>query len=215
MRDKDDGGAALGVDAAYQLHYPAPGHGVQRAGRLVRKQDPAARHQRPRDRHALLLTAGKLGYLLARLVGQTHEFKRVLREALHLRRSRTGKVKRQHDVEEHVFLCYQRKILYDKAYLAVADGGKPPVSHLFHRLPVEQIAARVKAVQTAYDIKKRGLARAGASLDTDELAVAYFQADILQRVKTAPARFVVFVEMFYFYHDIRPSCVRRAILLPA
>ena len=52
-----------------------------------RKQDPAARHQRPCDRHALLLTAGKLGYLLARLVGQTHELKRVLREALHLRRS--------------------------------------------------------------------------------------------------------------------------------
>ena len=47
------------------------GAAVERAGRLVGKQDMRIVDQCPRDRHALLLAAGKLGRLVPGPLGET------------------------------------------------------------------------------------------------------------------------------------------------
>ncbi|GEM_PF-4131188 len=56
MRDDDDRVALL-VHGAQQFHHVFAALAVERAGRLVGKDDAPAIHERPRDGNALLLAA--------------------------------------------------------------------------------------------------------------------------------------------------------------
>ena len=56
----DDDGMALVVHLPQRRHHFLAALAVERAGRLVGQNDLAAVHQRPGDRHALLLAAGEL-----------------------------------------------------------------------------------------------------------------------------------------------------------
>jgi hypothetical protein len=57
---REQDGRARGVDGAEQLEDAVRGALVEVARRLVRQHDQRIVHERPRDRHALLLAAGQL-----------------------------------------------------------------------------------------------------------------------------------------------------------
>ena len=61
------------VDAIEQAHDADRRRRVEVSGRLVGEQDQRTVHERARDRHALLLTAGELGREVVRLLRQTDE----------------------------------------------------------------------------------------------------------------------------------------------
>ena len=60
VRDDDHRPVRLHRHAPQQFHHGLPRVGVERRGRLVADQQPRLVDQRPGDRHALLLPAGKL-----------------------------------------------------------------------------------------------------------------------------------------------------------
>ena len=60
VRDQDHCLSMILVETLEQLHDLDAGPAVQRAGRLVSKQNGWLVDDRPRDRHALLLSTGKL-----------------------------------------------------------------------------------------------------------------------------------------------------------
>ena len=60
MGDEDDGGAPLGGQRRQQLDDRIAARGVERAGRLVGKDQAALADEGPGDRDALLLTAGEV-----------------------------------------------------------------------------------------------------------------------------------------------------------
>ena len=160
MGNDDDRVATL-VHAAQERHDFVAALAVERAGRLVRKNDPAAIHQRPGDGDTLLLTAGKLVGTMIEPVAKLQRAKQRLCPVMPVARRRARIDRRDLDV----FLRAGRRdeivALEDEAERAPAQSGKFVGFKAGNMFAVEQIIAARRLVETAENIHQRRLARAG------------------------------------------------------
>ena len=111
----------VAVQPLEDRHDLEAGPRVERAGRLVGQDDPRVVHQRPRDRHALLLPAGELARLVVLASGQADRAQRLQRPLAALAAGVVGVQQRQLDVLRRAGARQQVELLEDEPDLPVAD----------------------------------------------------------------------------------------------
>ena len=122
-------GLAVGVDGvAEQLQHLGARPGVEVAGGLVGEDDARAAHQRPGDRHALLLAAGELVGLVAR-AGRARPTVAITWSNHAWSGLRAGDGQRERDVLLGGQRRHQVERLEDEADLVAAQQGELLVVH--------------------------------------------------------------------------------------
>ena len=170
MRDHDD--ELIPGYLLEDIHDLHGGLGVERAGRLVGKQDIRIVHKRAGDGDALHLAAGHLVGLFIHLIAETHALKRPDRALAALALAHTRERERQLHVAQYRLVRNEVIALEDKADGVVAVAVPVGVGKVLRRLAVDdEIAARI-VVETADDVEQRRLAAARMAEDGDKLALA-------------------------------------------
>ena len=118
MRNDDDRDAGFAVDVADEFQDGSGRFRIQRAGGFIAQQHVRVRSQRPRDRDALLLTAGELGGIGFGFIGKADRCEQRQGFLLCLRFFHTGQAQRQHDIVQAVFLHQQIERLENHRNLA-------------------------------------------------------------------------------------------------
>lgn len=166
---------------------------VEISRRFVRQNDGRVVDERTRNRHALLLTAGKLVRIGFHLVQQTdfaQHFRRT-RQTLLFRHARVAQ--RECHVFRHGVGGKKVEGLEDVAEGLEAQIGFCLVGEVADVLPVESIAAFGEVIQQTDDVEQRRFAAAGFAGDGDKLALLNGQCDAGQRVDGAFALSVDFL----------------------
>ena len=149
---------------------------VQRAGRLVAKDDLRVLRQRARNGNALLLAAGELRRKVVHAPLEPHVLQ-------HLRRVQT--VPADFRRQLHVFQC--RQVLHQivklehEAHVRAAIVRQLPRVQRTDFAPVQQNRALRRRVHAAEDVQKRRLARSARPDDHAQLALFHGKADVIQR----------------------------------
>ena len=148
MGDEDQRGAVLAVERKQQVGNPVAGFTVKVAGRLIGKQHLRAAVKRAGQRHALLLTAGKLGGKMVETFPQTELFQQRLRMRAAFTAVFTAQQRRKLDVFQGVQGWDQHKGLKDKTNVTRAQRGPRLFIKLMQRLPDKVDLAAAAVVQT-------------------------------------------------------------------
>ena len=210
VRDHDDE-PRLG-DLFEKVHDLDAGRAVERAGRLVGKNDLGVVDQRTRDRNALHLTAGKLIGQLLDLLGKPDLCESFSRTPVALGAADAGQRQSHRDVVQNGHVRNEVVTLKDKTYPEVAVCVPIDVLVDLGRHAVDQQIARRIAVETADDVEERGLAAARLSQHGHEFGVAEFEVDALERADDAVAHGIVFGDVTKFEHKYLPFSCRTSIL---
>ena len=128
VRDDDHGRAILGQFAHHGEDFVGQ-LGIQRRGGLVEQQHLRLHRERPCDRHALLLSAGKSRGIHVGLVFQVHPAQTLLAELLRfLARQTAHAPRRLDDVAQHSHVRPQVELLEHEAQVAphAIDLGQRP-----------------------------------------------------------------------------------------
>ena len=181
VRDDHDRGA-FAVQFLEQRHQLDRGAAVERAGRLVGEQHFRVVDERPRDRDALLLSAGKLRRPVMHAVAKAHT--RAGRSTRGDRRSGcpAGIDHRQFDIAERVEPVEQMELLEHEADLAVAHGRERVAAEPATVVAVEPVGARGRPVEAADDIHEGRFAGARRAHHGDEIAGVDAERDVVQRL---------------------------------
>ena len=161
---------------------------IHRAGGLVRKHHLGPVHQRPRNRHALLLAARHLAGMMAGAMRQAQRRKQFPGSRPPRAPAYSGVNGGHLDIflgrghaQQVVVLEHEAECFAPQAGPAIgAEGVKRPA-------PVE-IFACARPVETADQIHQRGFAGARRTHHRHELAGVNFQRDVLERVHFGAAR---------------------------
>ena len=158
--------------------------GIKGRGRLVEQHDRRIHAQRPRDRHPLLLTAGKLSGILVRLLGDVHPLEIAHGDGLgllarHLAYPDRGKgqVLEDGQVREQV------EVLEHHADLAADALDVAQVAGQFGA--VDHDASALVFLQPVDATDQGRLARSRRAADDDAFALADFEVDVLQHMEVA------------------------------
>ena len=184
QKDRD---AHVLVDMHEVLHDLFGRDRVERRDRLVGKDDLRVLRERARERHALLLAAGELVGAHIRLIENAHLVQRFQRLELVLFAERA----QQHTPEGHIRHAGGEHILdHSRARDQIerlehhADAPAELPQRLAgkgaHIRAVHRQRAGGDPVHAVHRPQQRGLARAGAADDGDELAVLNGQVHIVQ-----------------------------------
>jgi hypothetical protein len=156
-----------------------PHLGVERGQGLVQKQEARRGGDRPGQRDALLLAAGKLGRILVALFGQAHQLQQLGDPSLDLGLGRLAVLQAVGDVlldrqvgEERVGLEHDAEIA-----LRGRQGGDVLAGLLDHAAGLN--------VQAGDGPQQSGLAAARRPQKTNELALVDLQGNVLERGKGA------------------------------
>ena len=193
MRDDDHGHFFL-REITDDLEHLAGQLGVERAGRLVEKEDVGPQRQRAGDGDALLLSAGELAGIGVRLVRKAHLFEQGERQLTHL-----AALALLHD-ERRIRHVFEHRVVREKVELLEHQpeaAFDPPQRSLVrvdalslrvHRrgevVPVGERAAvhRFKQRRAA---QQRGFAAAAGADDRDGLALAHGEGNALEHLQRA------------------------------
>ena len=150
-----------------------------------------------RDRHPLLLTAGKLGREVFHAVSQPHQLQRLPGALAAFFLADLCVERGQFDIFQRRGARQQVESLENEADLAIANRRQLFLAQLGNRDSFKQIASGSGLVQTAQDVHERGFAAATGAHDRDELALldAYIYA--AQRVNFGFAQVVILVHVLY------------------
>ena len=154
---------------------------VERAERLVEQQDVGLEDDRTRQRHALLLAAGKLRRPAILQALQPHQLQRFERLAARGRAVDLAHAERKQHVLQHRHVREQR----------VGLEHQPDVALLRRRFgdvaAADEDAARGRPVEAGDQRQQRRLARAARPQDGDELALRHREIDLVRRRDRAVA----------------------------
>ncbi len=145
------------ADKVHDLH--ARG-GVERARRLVGKQNFRFVHERTRDCHALALSAGELVRALVVLTRKPHAVERFFSPLGAFRFAHARDRQREFDVAQHGLVRDKIVTLKNKADAVVAVNVPVAVAELPRAYAVDADVARSVLIQPADNIEKRGFAAA-------------------------------------------------------
>jgi len=158
-----------------QFHDLRAGRAIKVAGRFVGQNQGRIGNERTRQRHALLLAAGKFKRHVAGAVGQPHLIKQRQRALAYLtaREVRHTGHGRKHDVLGHVHLGKQVVRLEDETDLSGAQRGAAALRERIERLAIDTHLARVGPVKPTQNMQQRAFARTAAADDGDALALGH------------------------------------------
>ncbi|MNP13806.1 hypothetical protein D3C76_1061020 [compost metagenome] len=152
---------------------------VQRRQWLVEQQKFRLEHQRPGNRHALLLAAGHLGGFLVHVCTEADHFKDVLDPAIAFFNGDFADAQRVGHVVGHAHVREQRITLEHHAVVPLLGGAPDDVDALLHQL------ARGRAEETGQNHQQGGFARAGRTQQGKKFTLANVEIDVIQRRETA------------------------------
>jgi hypothetical protein len=158
--------------------------GVQVRQRLVAQQQARLAHQRPRQRHALLLSARQGMRVAPGQLAQTHLAEHVPRAFA--RRPAPEPVQRQRHVVQRGEVGPQRIVLEHHAELALL-GRQPGAASGVHHSAAQAHRAAVQALQPRHQAQQGGLARAGGPEQTEDFSGLQLQAHMVQGGRCAVA----------------------------
>jgi hypothetical protein len=176
---EDHGLAGLLPDARELCLHQAAGLPIQRAERFVHQQHAGIEGERARDRGALLHAAGKLGGIAVLEAGEADEIDERLCAGFALGARQALALQAVEHVFAHRLPRKQREMLEHDA--AVGAGTA-------YRRAVHQDCPGLDRQEAADEIEQGRLAAAGRAQQRQELALANFQRDVLQRQHLAPHR---------------------------
>ena len=155
MRDEHDGNAQRLLQMLdFNLH-PLPQLLVQRAKRFVHQYEFRLKHQRARQRHALLLATRELRGFTVFETLQPHHGQRLGHPCLRRCPTHAAIAQRERDVLGDVHVRKQRVILEHEADIALFRRQR------LHRLAVEQNMPGGGPLEAAQHHQRGGLARPG------------------------------------------------------
>ena len=201
---QQNGDVVLLVDADKVLHDLLCRDGVKRGDRLVGKNDLRVLVQRPRQSHALLLTAGELVAAGIRLIQNAYLVQTLERAHLLLlgedaeqnpEKRHVGDIRCQ-DVFERCAARDQIEALENHADLA-AIAAKLLAAQGIDRDAVDGQFALGNVVHPVDAAQNGRLARAGQTDDGDKLALLDLQVDVFQRCE---AVWISLIHIFEFNH---------------
>ena len=181
MRDHDEAGAALGVDAAQERKHFARRSGIEVARGLVGQHQRWLHDQRARNGHALLHTARQLGGAFVDGSGQAHRVQQAACAlALGGADAALGHQRRQRDVLQRRKRGQQVVELEDKTQRVASAQRERCVVQALHRLALQQVAARGHGLKQPQDVEQRALARARWPDQRHKLARCHLQVQAVQ-----------------------------------
>ena len=205
MRD-DQHRHALGRQIPHDGKHLARQFRVKRAGRLVEIDDLRFGCQRPRNRHALLLTAGKLARIRFRPIRQTN-----LLQHRQADFPRFGFVHLPRDDQPlgHVLqgrpVCEQVVILKDKRRLS-ANARDLLLSRVrqIERLAIEGHGAAIRRFKEIQTAEQRRLARSAWAENRHHVAAVHRKAHVAQHIRFAERFFDVLHMQHHFARLLPP-----------
>lgn len=205
--DADDGHAHVDVHAAQQVHHLLRGDAVQCARGFVCEDDLRFVDQRPRDGHALFLTARHLvGHVFGPLL-QAQHVEVFEGEGVALAAGDALIVEWQGDVFDGVLVVDQVEGLENIADHVVAGRGGLRLAEILDQAAGQIVAAAVIVVEDAEDVEQRRFARSGCAHDGDQFALFHREVDTLEHMQGRPV-VVGLVDVFQLYH-ILSAVVKR------
>ena len=211
MRDEHDR-RSLRVQLAEDLHDLAAGSGVQRAGRLVRKQDARLCDHRAGDRHALTLAAGELVRVKVHTIFQPDARKR-FRSTLTPFTARHVRIeKRQRDIVERRELRQKIEALENETDHLVSYIGEPVIRGRGYVLPGKHIGAGGRSIETADNIHKRCFAGPRGPHDGKIIPVVDLKRNVFEDVYNVLALGIILADAAHFqkHYATLPSAFAAA-----
>ncbi len=189
--DHDDG-HPLRVQIGQHLHDLVAAFLVEVAGGLVGQDHLRAGHQRPRDRHPLLLPAGKLGRIVMLAAFKPDPRQRLARQCPAPLAPQPLVDQRQFDVFQR--RCARQKVeaLKDEAEIIAPDQRPLVAGQPRHVDAVKQVVPAGGCIEATEHVHRGRLARAGRPHDGDEFAARDAEADPGQRKHLGLAGTVAF-----------------------
>ena len=166
------------VDLAQPAAQVFPHAGVERAERLVQQQHARLDRQRPRQRHALPLTAGELRgetLLEARELHEVEQLHHLVLDVRFLRLVLAPRAQAERDVVHHPHVLEQGIVLEHEADAAILNAALRSVA------VVEIDHARIRRLEARDRAQQRRLARARRAQKRDKLARLHSQRHVIER----------------------------------
>ncbi len=177
--DEQEGNAHLRLNALeLDLHLLAQLE-IERAQRLIEQQQLGTIHQRPRQRHALLLPAGKLAGPTCFMPGERHEFEHLAYTALDLTLGHTLAAQAECHVVGHAQMRKQRVRLEHRVDVA------PVRRQLRDVRAAQQDASQTGKLEAAHHIERGGLAAARGTEQAEKLARGNVQRQVVHHIGRA------------------------------
>jgi len=148
---------------------------VKRAERLIAQQHRRPHHQRPRQRHTLLLAARELRRPPRLVAGERHLLERARNRVGNVSARKPAHAQPEGDVPGHGAMREQRVGLEDHAEVAAVHR------HVGHVSGADVNAALVRRLEAGDHAQRRGLAAAGRPEQREELAGRDRQMDAVNR----------------------------------
>ena len=184
MGDDDDGDAELAVDIPDQLQNGAGGLGVEGAGGFIAQQHFGVGGKRAGNGDTLLLTARKLGRVGGGFIAETHQLQQGLRLFDRFGFFYTGKLQREADIAQAVFLHQQVKALKNHGD-ASTFLPQLPLGHLGQVMPVNDHAAGGGAFQHIDASDEGAFAGTAHADDAEHIAIGNGERYITERLYAA------------------------------
>lgn len=150
------------IERKHELRYARAGSCIEISGRFIGKQQLRSCDERACDRHALLLTAGKLLGIMRQPLAKTDPIKQ--RSRLLARGGNAGELERQHDILDRRKGGQELKGLEHETHRTRARGRASVFVQRGDVLAIEEYAPLARRIESGEQAEKRRLAGAG---DTD------------------------------------------------
>ena len=184
------------MERVEDVHDLLTGLRIQRAGRFVGKQQLRPRADRPRDRHALALSAGKLRGIEVHAVLEPDLQKRLFRAFAAFALRHVAVHQRQSDVFPCPAALQKMERLKHEADLFVADACHLGVGRTAVVRFLKVICAFCGRIEIPEDVHQRRLSGAGRSHDCIVLAFVHGKIDVVQYRDGMVGGAVCFFDMF-------------------
>jgi hypothetical protein len=180
MGDEDKRHAALTVLCEQHVDDLLAGGFIEVTGWFIGDENRRFRGECPGQRHALLLSAGELCWIVMQSFAESDRAKFVRGASKSIRT--TGEFKRDRDVFKCRHGGYQVKRLEDDADMAAAKSCQVVLAEAIERHAVHHHFATIGTLQSRHDHEQGRFAGAGCADQAECLPGADPQADILEDV---------------------------------
>ncbi len=176
MRDQNKGRPPCGMKRKDEIDHLCTRMAIKIAGRLVGEQDFRPRRQRPRQRHPLLLTTGKLCRVVMQTMGQSDLLQGLARPR-HGPVSHTGQFKGDGDILHCRHRLDQVKGLKHDPDPAAAETGKRILVHPGQFRAIHKHPPAACPLDTRHHRHQRRLARSRGPQNGHRFTPLYVERD--------------------------------------
>jgi hypothetical protein len=195
-----DDGQALIVEFLKNPHDLNRGATVEIPRGFVGEKDRGPVHQRARNRHALLLAAGKLGREVLDAVSEADQVQGFPRPLFSFLFADLGIERGEFDILQRRRACQQVETLKYKADFLVADCSQLLLTQARNLDAAEQVTPCAGLVETAQNIHERRFSTAARAHDGDKLPARDGSTHAPQSMDSRLPQIVVLMDFFHYDH---------------